>query len=153
MRVASLPAAAGRRWVFEGFALLRRRPLGLLGLVVLCMLLLGLSSVIPFGPLLWAMATPLLLVGLMHAVRTVDDGGTPTPQMLLAGVREGNGRAVKPLLLLGAVNLAASAAVLGIVSLLLGGALPDAAPPPGSPPAPPEPPTPIFAPTDSENFL
>lgn len=142
MRIAKLPPAAGRRWVFEGFALLRRRPLALLGLVVLCMLLLGLSSVIPFGPLLWAMATPLLLVGLMHAVRAVDQGGTPAPQMLLAGVRDDGGRAVKPLLLLGVANVLASAVVLAVVSLLLGG-LPPEAPPPTTPspsvPTPPDP--------------
>lgn len=136
MQVERLPAATGRRWVSDGFRLLRRQPLPLLLLVVLCMLLLGVSSVVPFGPLLWALATPLLLVGLMHAVRAVDRGQVPNPKMLLAGIQEGGGRAVKPLLLLGLANLVASMLALAVVSLFVGG-LPDpgagSAPPAGGP--------------------
>lgn len=139
MRVIDLPAATGRRWVFEGFRLLWSRPLGLLSLIVLCMLLLAVSSVFPFGPFLWALATPLLLVGLMHAVRAVDGGAPPDPRMLLVSIRERKGRAVKPLLLLGVINMVASSIVVAIVAVLAGMPTPDV-PPPTAPtvPMPPD---------------
>ena len=124
MQVSRLPASSGRRWVMEGFRLLRRQPVPLLLLVVICMFLLGVSSAIPLGPFVWALGTPLLLVGLMRAVRVVDRGDPPSPKMLLAAIQEDGGRAVKPLLLLGLTNVVASMAALAIVSLLVGG-LPD----------------------------
>ena len=124
MQVSRLPASSGRRWVMEGFRLLRRQPVPLLLLVVICMFLLGVSSAIPLGPFVWALGTPLLLVGLMRAVRAVDRGDPPSPKMLLAAIQEDGGRAVKPLLLLGLTNVVASMAALAIVSLLVGG-LPD----------------------------
>jgi hypothetical protein len=124
MQVSRLPASAGRRWVVEGFQLLRRQPVPLLLLVVICMFLLGVSSAIPLGPFVWALGTPLLLVGLMRAVRAVDRGDPPSPKMLLAAIQEDGGRAVKPLLLLGLTNVVASMVALAIVSMLVGG-LPD----------------------------
>ncbi len=137
MQVARLPASAGRRWVADGFRLLRRQPVPMLLLVVLCMLLLGVSSVIPLvGPLAWALGTPVLLVGLMHAVRAIDRGEVPAPRMLLAGLKDDGGKAVKPLVILGVVNLVASLVALAIASLLAGG-MPDAAMrPPGGTDAP-----------------
>lgn len=132
MQVARLPASAGRRWVAEGFRLLRRQPVPLLMLVVLCMLLLGVSSVIPLvGPLAWALATPLLLVGLMHAVRAIDRGQVPSPRMLLAGLKDDGGRAVKPLVILGLANLVASVIALAIATTIAGG-MPGAVVPPPS---------------------
>lgn len=124
MQVTRIPASAGRRWVIEGFQLLRRQPVPLLLLVVICMFLLGVSSAIPLGPFVWALGTPLLLVGLMRAVRAVDRGDPPSPKMLLAAIQEDGGRAVKPLLLLGLTNVVASMVALAIVSMLVGG-LPD----------------------------
>ena len=135
MQVVRLPASIGRRWVFEGFRLLRHQPMALLLLVVLCMLLLGVSSAIPLGPFVWALATPLLLVGLMRAVRAVDQGDTPSPKMLMSAIQDNGGRAVKPLLLLGVVNVVASTLALAVVTLLTGG-LPDPSAVPG--PAGPE---------------
>lgn len=145
MQVSRLPASAGRRWVAEGFRLLRRQPVPLLLLVVICMFLLGISSAIPLGPFVWALGTPLLLVGLMRAVRAVDRGDTPSPKMLLAAIQEDGGRAVKPLLLLGLTNVIASMVALGIVTMLVGG-LPDpgalSAPDGSNAPAPGEVPLP-----------
>jgi hypothetical protein len=133
MQVVRLPASAGRRWVADGFRLLRRQPVPLLLLVVLCMLLLGVSSIIPFiGPLAWALGTPLLLVGLMHAVRAVDRGQVPSPRMLLGGLKDDGGRAVKPLVMLGLVNLVASVLALAIVTMLVGGPLEPVPPAGGS---------------------
>ena len=49
----------------------------------------------PFAPML---VTPVMSVGVMHAVRAADRGQTPTPQMLFAGFRD-RGGAAWPLLL------------------------------------------------------
>jgi len=124
MQIVTLPAAAGRRWVADGFRLLRRQPVALLAVTFLYLIMLMATTIVPlvgaFAPMLLA---PLLAVGIMHAVRAADRGELPTPAMLLAGARDDGGRAWRPLLLLGLVNVASTLLALGIASLADGGAL------------------------------
>ncbi|RIK94544.1 MAG: hypothetical protein DCC72_07520 [Burkholderiales bacterium] len=124
MRIAPLPARAGWRWVARGFALLRRQPIALLAITFLNLLLLSLSVLIPFvGSIAPLVLAPALMVGLMRAVGTADEGGMPLPTMLFAAFREDGGRALRPLLLLGIVNAVATMLALALAALFDGGAL------------------------------
>lgn len=124
MRIALLPALAGWRWVARGFGLLRRQPIALLAITFLNLLLLSLSVLVPFvGSIAPLVLAPALLVGLMRAVRTADEGRMPLPSMLFAAFREDGGRALRPLLLLGVVNAVATMLALALAALFDGGAL------------------------------
>jgi uncharacterized membrane protein len=124
MQIDSLPASTGRRWVADGFRLLRRQPVPLLALTFLYLLVLMLTTILPLvGPFAPMLVTPVLAVGVMHAVRAADQGQLPTPQMLFAGLRGGAAGAWKPLLLLGLVNVVSTLAALAIASLVDGGTL------------------------------
>ncbi|MEN1927100.1 BPSS1780 family membrane protein [Luteimonas sp. MJ293] len=90
-------AGAGAEWLLGGFGLLKKAPLalGLVGLVF------AIISVLPLlfmgaGPLLSMLAqlalvllTPILLGGLIYAVREVDQGREAHPSHLLQAFREG----------------------------------------------------------------
>lgn len=113
-----LPAGAGAQWLLTGFALLRRSPLGLgaLGALfgVITVALLLASEVAPAlaGPLqlVNALLSPLLMAGLVWAVREVDQARPAQPGHLLRGLQEaGAARLLATLLpqLAGAVLLLA----------------------------------------------
>jgi hypothetical protein len=124
MQVSLASAALGWKWVTDGFGLLRRHPLALLGLTVLFLFTIIIPTVIPviggFAPLL---LTPALSVGYMQAVRTAESGRMPTPWMLYDGFRAQGGRDARPLLLLGLINCVLTVAVLAITMLADGGTL------------------------------
>ncbi|MGD9943019.1 MAG: BPSS1780 family membrane protein [Burkholderiaceae bacterium] len=105
MQINPLPAITGWSWVKEGFRLLRRQPIALLALTFMNLFLLSLSVLIPLaGSVAPLVLTPALMAGLMRAVRSADEGQTPTPGMLFSAFREQGGRAVRPLLMLGGFN-------------------------------------------------
>jgi hypothetical protein len=124
MQVNRMPARAGWKWVIEGFGLLRRHPLALLGLTVLFLFTIVLPTVIPvlggFAPLL---LTPALSVGYMQAVRTAESGRMPTPWTLYDGLRAQKGRGARPLLMLGLINCLLTVAVLAFTMVADGGTL------------------------------
>ena len=118
MKIDLLRAATGLRWVREGFRLLRRQPMALLALTFLYLLVLMATTIVPIvGPFAPMLVTPLLSVGMMHAVRAVDRGQAPGPRLLFEGVRDDAGRAWRRLLLLGVVNAAATLLALAAASL------------------------------------
>ena len=124
MQIVSLPAANGRRWVVEGFRLLRHHPAALLAITFLYLLLLMATTIVPLvGPFAPMLLTPMLAVGMTHAVRSADFGQAPTPRMLLAGLTAAGARARRPLLLLGLVNVLSTLLALGLASLADGGTL------------------------------
>lgn len=124
MQIATLSAAAGRAWALEGFRLLGRSPIPLLAITFMYLIMLMATTLIPLlGPFAPMLLTPVMSVGVMHAVRAADRGETPTPQMLFGGFRDGGGRAWKMLLVLGGFNAAATLATLSLSSLADGGTL------------------------------
>lgn len=124
MQIVQLPAAAGLRWVREGFGLLRRQPLTLLALTFLYLVVLMVTTIVPLvGPFAPMLLTPLLSVGMMHAVRATDGGAMPGPRLLFEGLRDDGGLAWKRLLILGAANAAATLLALAVASLLDDGTL------------------------------
>ena len=119
MQIAQLPAAAGRRWVFEGFRLFMRQPAPLLVLTFLYLLLVLASSLVPaVGPMLVLLLTPGLMVGAMHAVRAVDRGELGGRQGLVDGFRRAAVEAGRSLLTLGLVNVGAALLAFLLSSLL-----------------------------------
>jgi len=124
MQVQKLPAKAGFGWVVDGFRLLRRRPLALLAITFLYLVALVLSTAVPLvGPFAPLLLTPLLAVGVMHAVRTADEGQNPNLNALFLGLRDDEGRAWKRLLILGLLNVVATLLALALASLSDGGTL------------------------------
>ena len=124
MQVRKVNAATGRTWVFAGFALWRRAPLALMIVTMSYVILLIGSSIIPlvgvFTP--WLLA-PVLSVGLVHAVRAVAGGGVANPAQLFMGFRDQNGRAWKPLMVLGLFNVLSVVLGLGISAVIDQGVL------------------------------
>ncbi len=124
MRIRLLPAVTGWRWVLDGFRLLRRQPVALLAIVFMNLLLLSVSVLIPLaGSIAPLVLTPALMVGVMHAIRATDRGQMPAPLMLLAAFRDYDGRAWRPLLVLGAVNALCTVAALALAALADNGTL------------------------------
>ncbi|HMN63981.1 MAG TPA: BPSS1780 family membrane protein [Burkholderiaceae bacterium] len=123
-RILTLPAATGWRWVLDGFRLLRRQPIALLAITFMNLLLLSVSVLIPLvGSIAPLVLTPALMVGLMHAIRAADRGEMPMPLMLLAAFREYDGRAWRPLLVLGGVNALCTVAALALAAIADNGTL------------------------------
>ncbi len=124
MQIAPLPPRTGRRWVIEGFTLLRRYPIQLMALTFLYLLILMLSTLLPLvGPFAPMALTPLFAIGMMRAAQAADQRDTPTPQMLFSGFRDDSGRAWKGLLMLGVANVASTLAALAFASIADGGTL------------------------------
>jgi len=118
MRIRVLPAVTGWRWVIDGFRLLRRQPIALLAIVFMNLLLLSVSVLVPVvGSIAPLVLTPALMVGVMHAIRATDRGQMPTPLMLLAAFRDYDGRAWRPLIVLGAVSAACTVTALALSAL------------------------------------
>jgi hypothetical protein len=125
MQISRLPALTGWRWVIEGFRILGRQPVALLSITFINLMLMGLSLVVPLvgsmGPLL---LTPAFMVGMMRAARMADAGQNPSPLVLFSGFKEQQGRAWRPLLILGVINavttmIALSAATMAGGELLV----------------------------------
>lgn len=95
-------AGAGAEWLLGGFGLLRKAPLelGLVGLVfaIVSVLPLLLAGAGPFVSMLAQLAlavlTPVLLGGMVYAMREVDRGRSAHPGQLLQGFREGRAGAL-----------------------------------------------------------
>ncbi len=124
MQVIEVPALTGWKWVTEGFRLLSRQPMALLGTTMLFILAIVLPSVLPliggFAPLL---LTPGLSVGFMQAIAQADRGIKPSALTLFDGFRGNGGKAAGPLLILGVVNCVLTVSVLAASMLADGGTL------------------------------
>ena len=115
-------AGAGAEWLLGGFGLLKTAPLPL----VLVGLVFAIISVLPLlfagagmalallGQLVLVLLPPILLGGMLHAVREVDQGRGAHPGQLLQGFREG-----KALVLLAQLIPQILAGLLVIVLLVL----------------------------------
>lgn len=124
MQVITVRPAQGWRWIVEGFGLLRRHPLALLGITVLFLFTVVLPTALPliggFAPLV---LTPALSLGFLQAVRSAEGGRMPSPWTLYDGFRTHGGRRVGALIGLGVINCLLTVAVLAFSALADGGTL------------------------------
>jgi hypothetical protein len=120
MRAQTLPAAAGWRWITNGFAIFRRNPPVLSMLVIAYWFTVIFLNILPFvGALAASLVIPGLSVGLMQAARNLERGQPVGLQTLYGGLKENT----KTLVALGALYLACTFGVLGISALFDGGDL------------------------------
>lgn len=120
MQVPTLPASRGLRWLIEGFAIFRRKPALLTFLVFGYWLCMAVISAVPYlGQMISFILIPVFSVSLMNACRIIDDDEQMPPQVLFSGFH----RNLQPLLMLGAVYVAASMFILGLSALFDGGVL------------------------------
>lgn len=120
MRAQTLPPASGWRWIFSGVAIFRRNPVMLGMLVVAYWFTILFLNILPvIGSVAASLAIPGLSVGLMQAARNLERGQSIGLQTLYGSMKE-NGRT---LLALGALYLCCTLGVLGLSTLIDGGAL------------------------------
>lgn len=121
--IRKVPAAAGARWLRDGLALWRRAPLrlGQLGMLFGLVVMLGVSLA-ALNPLLGVVlqlvilfAVPVMMGGLIWAVRETEQGRLPRPGHLLEGTRQGR----LPHLMIAVLPYFLAGIALGILQLLL----------------------------------
>lgn len=123
--IRKVPAAAGARWLWAGFTIWRSAPLrlGQLGMLfgLVLMLAVSLSALNPalgvILQLLVLFAVPVMMGGLIWAVRETEAGRPPRPGHLLEGTRAGR----LPHLMLAVLPYFVAGIALGILQLLLVG--------------------------------
>ncbi|WP_305075170.1 BPSS1780 family membrane protein [Propionivibrio sp.] len=120
MQALTLPASRGLRWLIEGFAIFRRKPILLTFLVFGYWLSMAVISAIPYlGQIISFVLIPAFSVSLMNACRIVDEDDVMPPQVLFSGFH----RNLQALLALGATYVVASMGILGLSALFDGGIL------------------------------
>jgi len=120
MHAQKLPAAAGWRWLDAGFAIFRRNPPLLSMLVVTYWLTVIFLNLVPLiGAVAASMVIPGLTVGLMQAARDLEQARPVSLATLFGGLRQNP----RTLLILGALYLCCTLAILSLSALLDGGDL------------------------------
>lgn len=116
-----LPAKTGWLWVKEGFALFRKQPAELSTLFFSYMFLMFVMGVIPvIGQLLPLILVPAFSMAFMQACVQVEQGQRVYPNLLLTGFRS---PALRTLLILGVMYLAAAIVAVAASALVDGGVL------------------------------
>jgi hypothetical protein len=122
--VNKVSASAGAQWLLDGFATLRKAPLGL-GLLGVIYGAIALSVGLAVGnqglfmalEVVMVLIGPLLMGGFVYAVRSVEEGGPAVPAHLLEGFRNGRaGRLLATLL----PNIAALVVCVVLLFLVVG---------------------------------
>lgn len=126
LKLQHVAAAAGPRWVRQGFAECLRQPLGYASLFALFMLAITVVSVLPIigGPLM-LMAVPLLSLAYMMAASGVQQGLAVNAAVYLAPWRGTEARQRRDLLVLCALYAVATVAMLALCNLVDGGRFDD----------------------------
>lgn len=113
----SVAADRGLAWWTQAWALFMRNPLLWVGLGVILLVAAVLVGMVPLlGGLALALLMPVLIGGWLLAARKVEQGGTLEVADLLSGFQ---GERLTPLIVLGALLLAATL-VIGLVAGVLG---------------------------------
>ena len=113
----ALPSGAGIEWLRQGWRLYLRQPGMWVGLSLLFFLVYAAAGVVPFvGGVVTMLFSPAMFAGLLIACRDLEGGREIEVAHLFAGFRERAG----PLIALGALYLAAMAAVMLVAFLLVG---------------------------------
>jgi hypothetical protein len=122
MRLKTVPARQGLRWVRAGFAVFFRQPVAFSALFALAAFAALMLLWLPYvGPVLALSLMPTATVGFMRATQAVLGGRIPMPDLLLTALRDRRSRA--PLLQLGATYAAAAIVVALLADLADGGRL------------------------------
>jgi uncharacterized membrane protein len=113
----SRPAANGWSWIAEGWELFKRQPGMWIGIVLLLFVILVAAGLIPIvGGLAATLFGPVFAGGIMVGCRALDSGEDLELGHLFAGFRSRTGTLIG----VGALYLAATIAVMLVVSLIMG---------------------------------
>ena len=122
MRLQTVPAQAGMRWIKGGMYSFIRQPLAMVGLFLLFMTMVSVLSVVPLlGHGLALALVPAATQGLVKASRLAAGGKFPMPTVLASSFTGGAAR-TKARLQLGGLYVAGMALMLTITALADGGA-------------------------------
>jgi hypothetical protein len=126
LRLQTVPAAAGTRWVRQGFAECLRQPMGYASLFALFMLAISVVATLPVvgGPLM-LMAVPLLSLAYLMATSGMQQGVAVHPAVYLAPWRRADARQRRHLLLLCAFYAVGTLLALALCDLIDGGRFDD----------------------------
>jgi hypothetical protein len=124
MQINELPSKQGGQWVRDGLGYVKAQPLPMLSMTFLYLMCLIIPSMLPgLGYVAPLIVSPILTVGLVHCARAVDQKQMAKPSLLFAAFRDGEGKAWKPLLLMGIVNAVFTAIALMAASVIDDGTL------------------------------
>ena len=113
MQARIVPASNGARWLGEGWRIFRAAPLGWVATVFAYLMLTNILALVPVVGVLAALVmVPPLSFGLMAGARAASHGGAVELGLLFTAFRE----EWRPQLALGAVYMACSLAVYGLMS-------------------------------------
>ena len=113
----SRPAGNGWTWIAEGWELFKRQPAMWIGIVLLAFVIfLGAAFVPVVGNLAMTLFGPVFAAGIMVGCKALDSGQDLELAHLFAGFRERTGTLIG----VGALYLAATIAVVVVVSLVMG---------------------------------
>ena len=113
----SRPAANGWSWITEGWELFKRQPGMWIGIVLLLLVILVAAGLVPIvGGLAVTLFGPVFAGGLMVGCKALDSGEDLELGHLFAGFRSRTGTLIG----VGALYLAATVAVMIVVSLIMG---------------------------------
>jgi uncharacterized membrane protein len=113
----SRPAASGWTWIADGWELFKRQPGMWIGIVVLFFVIIIATAFIPIvGGLAMTLFGPVFAGGIMIGCKALDSGEDLELGHLFAGFRSRTGTLIG----VGALYLAATIAVMIVVSLVMG---------------------------------
>lgn len=139
MKLHTVPASRGAKWVLMGIRTFFSRPLVYLSLIGLWMLLAVVVQLIPLlGTMVMWAALPLVTLGFMLTTQQVTRGITPTLQVFVQPL-QGNPRRRRSLWQLGAIYALVMVAVIGGFALIVGNDVALPTPPAQGSSAPPMP--------------
>jgi uncharacterized membrane protein len=117
LQTRTLSADRGLSWISEGFSLFKRNPIIWIVLTIILFFIGFALSLIPvIGQLLFALASPVFLAGLMEGCRVLSRGGELEISHLFAGFQKNPA----PLITLGGIYLVGQVLIVGAM-LLVGG--------------------------------
>lgn len=117
LQARALSAEYGWRWISEGFSLFRKNPMIWIVLTIILFFIGFAMSLLPLiGQLLFTLASPVFLAGLIDGARTLARGGELEISHLFAGFRKNP----VPLVTLGGIYLVGQVLIFGAM-LLIGG--------------------------------
>ena len=112
-------AITGWRWLKDGFAVFRKQPIELSTLFICYLfMMIGIGVIPVLGQMLPLLLLPVFSLAFLRASAQVKAGERVYPRLLFAAFRT---PALKRLLLLGALQLAATIAILGVSAAIDGG--------------------------------
>lgn len=119
MRVKSVAAGSGWRWIVEGFGLFRKSPFMWVALtLVLALIWMLLFAVRIVGPLLFNLVSPIFFAGFMIGCRDIEQGRELELGHLFSGFRT---QVATPLVTVGGVYLIGMILILGLIFVTAGG--------------------------------